>query len=40
VGCTKEAISKIENNLVDPKLGTAMRICKYFKLKVDEVFET
>lgn len=38
VGVTTPAINLIENNKVDTNLSTAMKIAKYFGLKVQELF--
>lgn len=38
VGLTRTAISYIENDKVDVRLCHALRIAKYFKLKIEEIF--
>lgn len=40
IGLTGTAISNIETEKSKPKISTALKIAKYFKLKIADIFET
>ena len=39
VGCSKQTIYLIENDLMTPKTDLALRIAGYFQLPVEDIFE-
>jgi len=40
VDATRQSIHSIENGKTEPKLKLAIRISKFFELKVEDVFES
>ena len=40
VKATRQSIHLIENGKTEPKLSMAIRISKFFNLKIEEIFET
>jgi putative transcriptional regulator len=39
VNATRQSIHLIENGKTEPKLNLALRISKYFELRVEDIFE-
>jgi len=39
VEATRQSIHSIENGKTEPKLGLALKISKFFNLKIEDVFE-